>query len=324
MKNVLRATPWLVLLLLSACRSEDIHYSRALFRHIPDEPELLVLVRPNDIAKLAEMAVSQLKFEEFFDERFQIDAAALDRYKGVAEEMMKALGIPWPAVESIGFFLYFQRPILLISGDFTKQSVSGKLLELGFKQNDNGFFDYIYHEQKLNIPEDGLIMLAEETLLDDISYIPEERRLWNRPDFSEYRLTSPLNNSVFVWTHPPDNFLPDFKYRDDLGDLSLAMNFKRNFSLKATIRVKDPEKAVYLYDIFFGVVKLSSGFFGDDEDYGPVFSGIKVTRNQAQVEASLIINHDQLKSLKERFVDDIQNPDSKSFTKFRSFMDGFQ
>ncbi len=324
MKNVLRAIACLALVLLSACRSEEVQYSRALFRHIPDEPELLVLVRPNDIAKLAEMAISQMKFQEFFDERFKIDAAALDRYKDVAEEMMIALGIPWDSVESVGFFLYFKRPILLISGDFTKPDVTGKLTELGFKQNDNGFFDYIYHEQKLNVPEDGLIMLAEETLLDDISYIPEERRLWNRPDFSEYRLTSPLNNSLFLWTHPPDDFLPDFKYRDDLGDLSLAMNFQSNFSLKVTIRVKDPEKAVYLHDIFFGVVKLSSGLFGDDEDYGPVFNGIKVARNQSQVEASLVIPRDQLASLKDRIVDDIQNPNSKTFTKFRSFMDGFQ
>ena len=312
------------MLLLSGCRSEKIQYSQALFNHIPDEPELLVLVRPNDISKLAEVAIEELKLQEFFDEKLKIDAKALAHYQNITVQMLEALGIPWPQVESVGFLLYFEKPVLLVAGGFTKTEVSEKLRSLGFNDNSNGFFNYIYNDLKLNVPADGLMILATETLLEDLSFIPEDRRLWNRPDFKEYRMTSPLNNSLFIWTHPPENFLSDFKYREELGDISFAVNFRNNITFKSTINVKDPQKAVYLSDILIGIFTTSSGLLGDDPDYGPIFKGIQVKHDQQRVETSLVISQNQVASLKKRIIDDIQNPEASAFDQLQTFFEKFK
>jgi len=160
-------------------------------------------------------------------------------------------------------------------------------------------------------------MMASEEILDDLSMIPEDNRLWNRPDFKVYRTTSPLDNSLFVWSHPPENFLSDFKYRDALGDVSLAMNFRNNLSMKAAVRVKDPQKAVLLHDIVLGGVTMARGFFGEDADYGPLFKGMKVSHNQSQVEASLVLSADQMASLKARMIEDFNNPEANTWKKIQ-------
>ena len=311
-------------LVLSGCYSEGINYSRSLFTHIPDDPNLLVLVKPNDISTLAEVAIGELKLDKFFGDKLQMNAELLEQYKNVTNDVLEAVGIPWSKVEAIGFLLYFQKPVILISGEFARETVNQKLIDIGFKQHDNGYFDYIYGGWKMSVPDNGLMMMGEEELLDDLRAVPEEHRLWNRDDFKKYRSTSPLDNSIFIWSHPPDNLLSDFKYRDDLGDVSLAMDFSGNFTMKATVRVKDPQKVVFLHDMVLGSVKVAGGYFGDDPDYGPLFKGIKVTQDNRKVEASLVISQERLRSLKARVIDDIQNPDSKTFDNLKSFMNTFQ
>ena len=315
---------WAVILILSGCYSEGVNYSRSLFKHIPEDPELLVLVKPNDITSLAEVAIAELNLQQFFSDRLNMDLPALDGYKDVFVEVMEKVGIPYDKVESAGVLIYFQKPVLLISGDFKKEAISQKMGEIGFKQLSNGYFEYLVHPYLLSIPDDGVIMLAEAELLDDLSVVPEENRLWNRDDFREYRETSPLDNSVFIWSHPPERFLSDFAYQEDLGDVSLALNFRSNFSLKATVHIKDPQKAVYLHDMILGTMTFASGFFGEDPDYGPLFKGIKVTQDNRKVEASLVLSNERLLALKKRVVDDINNPDSKTFNKLQSVMDSFK
>jgi len=310
-------------LLLWGCTSENVHYSRALFKHVPYDAELLVLVRPNDVTRLAEMAISELNFEEMIGMPLQVKTEDLVRYRDIAVEMMVQLGLPWEEMESVGVMLYFQQPVVMLTGDFRQDEVIAKLRELGFNQRDNGYFDYVYSGQQLNIPEDGLMMLAPEELLDDIHFVPKEKRLWNRQDFKDYRATSPLDNSLFVWTHPPDTFLEEFEARDMLGDLSLGVSFRSNLSLKFSIRVKDPQKTVYLHDVILGSVMVGRGLFGEDPDYGPVLRGIKVTQDNKQVEVSLVAPPDQLKALKARVIDDFENPNSKTAEKLRQWMEKF-
>ena len=55
-----------------------------------------------------------------------------------------------------------------------------------------------------------------------------------------------------------------------------------------------------------------------------VFKGIKVVQDNKKVEASLVLSQDRLKALKARVMDDMSNPDSKTFNKLKSFMDTFQ
>ena len=311
------------MLLFLGC-SRGVNYSKSLFRHIPDDPQLLVLVNPNDISRLVEMAVSELDFGEILGGKVDIDTAKLDHYKDISVEMMKALGLPWERIETIGFLLYFDQPVFLVSGDFRRDQVTDKMKSLGFRQHDNGFFDYVYDKQKLSIPDDGLMMMAQESLLDDLQAIPEANRLWNREDFVEYRLRSPLTNSLFVWTHPPKDFLPDFEYRDDLGDISLALNFKRNFSFKATIRVKDPQKTVLLHDLIYGISKVANGIFGSDPDYGPILNGINVTQNNHQVDASLVIPPEKVRALRDRLRRDFQNDETSTFENIEKFLNKFK
>jgi hypothetical protein len=313
----------LIILVLYGCQVGGVNYSKSLFQHIPDDPELLVLVNPNDISRLVELAVSEINLSEFIGNNIDVDAKMIDHYKNVAVEMLDALGVPWDKVESVGFLIYYQKPVFLVSGNFTQAAITAKLKELGFRQHDNGFFDYVYGEQKLSVPSDGLMMMAEEVLLDDLQMVPDENRLWNRADFAAYRSTSPLNNSLFIWTHPPEHFLRDFQFRDQLGDISLAMNFRSSFSFKSTIRVNDPEKAVYLHDFLLGLVYVGKGLFGSDEAYGPLFSGLKVHQDNRVVEASLALSMGQLMTLKDRVQNDFKNGDTSTFRKIDEFLKKF-
>lgn len=311
------------MLMFGACRSDHINFSRALFEHVPSDPEILVLVRPNDVIKLAEVALSQIDFKEMLGTNLKIDTEMIERYQKVSLEMLEALGIPIEDIESIGFMLYLNKPVLMVSGNFTKDQVVGKLKEIGFKQNDQEFFDYIYGDQKLHVPADGLMMLAEADLLDFLTTVPKENRLWNREDFSEYRLRSPMDSSLFIWTHPPENFLSDFKYREQLGDASLAVDFKKDFSATLNIRLKSPEHTVYLYDIVFGSLKVSQGLFGDDQDFGPVLKSIQVSQDNRQVVVSMVVPYSKVNRLKERLILEARSDDPTTFKKLRSFFDQF-
>ena len=313
-----------LLLLALGCRFENGNYSRALFKHIPDDPELLVLVKPNDVSKLAEVAMNELDLQKIFGNTLELDTTDWQQFQDTAVKMLEALGIPWPQIENVGLLLYYKKPIILATGVFNKIDVETNMQTLGFKYNDNGFFDYVYSGQKLSVPEDGVIMLAAEELLEDLQMVPEEHRLWNRADFSEYRLTSPLDNSVFIWSHPPDHFLSDFPHREDLGDLSLAMDFKSSLNMKLTVRVKDPQKTVFLYDIIFGTIGVAKGLLGSDPDYGPLFNGFQVSQDNRQVVTSVVLPYSRLEALKERFKKDFEAKDNSSFKKVRSFLDAFK
>lgn len=310
-------------LLTLSCRTDGINYSKALFEHIPDDPQLLVLVRPNDAAKLFETAVKELNFSEMIGTKLNIDAEKLDYYKNLTDQMMEALGIPWPKVETMGVLVYFEKPVILVSGDFLKADVEAKLTELGFQQNSNQFFDYIYNDQKLFVAADGLMMMAAEDMLEYLVEVPEERRLWNRPDFKNYRLNSPLDNSLFVWTHPPKSFLGDFPYRDELGDISISSDIKGNFTFQANIRLKSEEKTGYLHDIVLGTSITAGGVFGDDPVFGPVFKAVKVTKEPKEVVVKLVINPDQMNAIKERLAQEFESGESQTFNRIQEFMDKF-
>lgn len=311
------------LVLSPACRSDRINYSQSLFEHIPDDPEILVLVRPNDIVKVAEMALNQIDFEELLGTNLDINTQTLDHYQKVILDMLSALGIPIESVESVGFMMYLKKPVLMVSGNFGREQLTAKLREIGFKQDDQGFFDYIYGDQKLHLPADGLMMMAEPDLLDFLTTVPEENRLWNRSDFSEYRLRSPMDNSLFIWTHPPDDFLSDFKYRDELGDVSFAMDFKRDVSMQLNVRLKSPDKTVLLYDIIFGSLKISQGLFGEDQDFGPLLKSIHVTQDNRQVIANLVIPYSKVDQIKKRLLSETQNNTTTTFEKLKSILERF-
>ncbi len=322
MKSTVFLASLAVLTVLWGCRSEDVRYSRALFKHVPYDAELLALVRPNDVANLAKMAASEFDFQEMIGVPLNIDVKEIKRYQEIGVAILKQLGLPWEKVESFGVMLYLEQPVVMLTGEFRRDEVMARLVELGFKQSGD-YFDYVYSGQKLNVPEDGLIMMAPEELLDDIHFVPEDKRLWNRDDFVAYRTTSPLDNSLFLWTHPPDSFLEQFDARDVLGDASIAMNFRSNLSFKLAIRVTDPQKAPYLHDVLLGSVMVGRGLFGEDPDYGPVLRGIQVIQNNQQVEISLVLPPSQLDAVRKRVVDDFQNPNSKTAEKMRKWMKNF-
>ena len=324
MKQSMTAAILALVLAISGCTSSDVNYSRALFEHIPDDPELLILVRPNDVSDLVELAVKEWKLQELMDGRLNVSANDLEHYRTVFVQLMESLGIPWQEIENIGVLIYFGKPVMLVSGSFKKEAVVAKMGEIGFNQGESGYFDYVYDKQKLYIAADGLMMMAEEELLDDLASIPAENRLWNREDFKNYRTTSPMDNSIFVWSHPPERMLADFPHREDLGDVSMAVNLRGKLAMKATVRIKDPQKVSMLHNVVAGSVMVASGYFGDDPDYAPVLKGIKVTQDSKQVEASLVITADRLAALKKRVIDDFNNPDAKTFEQIQSFFKTFQ
>lgn len=301
LKKTTLCTALFALVILATCRSESIQYSRALFEHIPAEPELLVLVRPNDISRLAETAAEKLRISDFFEGRFDFDLSQIKEYETMAIQLIEAVGIPYDDVETVGLLLFFEQPVILVSGAFEKATVEADLAEIGFKQGSNGYFEYIYNDFRLNVAEDGLIILAREALLEDLSYVPEDERLWNREDFARYRLSSPLDNSLFIWTHPPDRFLAEFDKRELLGDVSFAMDFGRNISANLTVRVSDPRQTVLIHDIVLGAVALSKLRMGDDPDLGPILKGIKVTQDNKQVTATVVVPADHVGQVIDKF-----------------------
>lgn len=312
----------LIPLMLSSCRS-DVNFSQALFEHVPEDPDLLVLVRPDDVTRLVELAASEMNFEEML-QGFQVDAKKIEQYRALVITMLEQLGIPVENVETIGFLWYLEQPVILVSGEFQKPNVETKLTELGFRGDAEGIYDYVYNDLKLRVPADGLMMMARKEILEDLTMIPQENRLWNRPDFKKYRENSPLDNSLFVWSHPPENLLSDFQHRDALGDVSLAMNFRSNFTTRATVRIKDPAKTAALYNIIFGAVTMGKGFMGSDPDIGPVIEGVTVSQDNEEVVINLVVQPDQLLQIKERLKKEFASQDFGTFGKIDSFLDHFK
>ncbi len=312
----------LVVALLStfSC-STGVDYSESLFNHIPDDPQLLVLVRPNDITNLAEVSMAELDLSQLFDNRLDIDTKDIQRYKDLLSDTLQAVGVPWPQVRAVGFMMYFEKPIVLISGDFTQQAVVDKMVDLGFNRGANGYFDYVYDQMKVHIPADGLMMMGEGDLLDYLMLVPAEKRLWNRPDFAEYRRVTPLDNSLFVWSDPPADFLEGFEHRDQLSNVSLALNVRNNVTLNLAIRLKTSQHATYLYDLVSGVTSIGRGMFGADPELGPIMKSVQVRQEKAAVVSTLVIQASQLPAIKDRIIKEMNDPDSETFSKMKNFLD---
>lgn len=311
-------------LLLAACNPGRVNYAQALFEHVPEDPDLLVLVRPDDVTRLMDMGLNDVDFEKMLGVPFKVDAKEIERYRTMIIAMLDQLGIPIEKTQAIGFLWYMEQPVVMLSGGFTKEGVEGKLTEIGFAKDHNGFFDYVYDGQKISIPADGLMMMARVEMLEDLSLIPAESRLWNRPDFKKYRESSPLDNSLFIWSHPPDNFLSDFEHRDALGDVSLAANFRNNLSVRATVRIKDPQKTVALYNIIFGGVTVGRGVFSSDPELSVLLNSIVVSQDNQEVVTNMVLNVDQLNALRTRIKDEFQNQDFGSFDKIETFFKNFR
>jgi hypothetical protein len=324
--NRLRAFLGLVLLAFLGSCTSGVDYSRSLFVHIPEDPEALVLIKPNDIARVAEVAFTDVDLGEFFGQKgLEIDLSDYNRYKQVFEDTMLALAIPWQDVESIGFMLVFEKPVFLVAGDFKQQQVDAKLAEIGFRQSSStGFYDYLYNDYKLALPGDGLMMIADVELLDYLKSVPEKNRLWNREDFKTYRRNSPLDNSVFVWSVPPDNFMKDFPYRDEFGDLSVALDFSTTVNFKAVMRVKSPDKTVYLNDMLAGAVTFSRGIMGGDEVFSPILNNVKVSQNNREVTLAVTMSHAQVDAVRKRIINDIADPENATtFSDLRKMIEQF-
>lgn len=311
----------LVALLSSLSCTTGVDYSESLFNHIPDDPQLLVLVRPNDITNLAEVSMAELDLSRLFDNKLNIDTKDIQRYKELLSDTLQAVGVPWPQVRAVGFLMYFEKPVVLISGDFTQQAVVDKMVELGFNRRANGYFDYVYDQMKVHVPADGLMMMAEKELLDDLMLVPEERRLWNRPDFAEYRRVTPLDNSLFVWSDPPKDFLQGFEHRDQLANVSLALNVRNNVTLNLAIRLKSSQHATYLYDVVSGVTSIGRGMFGSDPEIGPIMKSVQVRQEKAAVVSTLVVQASQLPAIKERILKEMNDPNSDTFSKVRNFLE---
>lgn len=324
MKRMALGVLLVVSLLIMGCRSDHINYSRALFEHVPDNPEILVLVRPDDVTRLAEVAAQELDFSKLLGTTFKMDAAQITQYQKMGLEMLTQLGIPWENLETFGVMMFLEQPTVMLAGEFRKADIETKLKELGFKQKDTGFFEYIYGGMDLYVPADGLMMMANPMVLEDIQMLPDDKRLWNRPDFKNYRETSPLDNSLFVWSHPPEAFLSDFQYRDVLGDVSLAANFRNNLTVKAVVRITDPEKTVQLHNIMAGSVMIGKGVLANDPDFGPVLEGINVSQNNKEVVADLVVSAPQLAAIKERLKKEFNDKDLGTFDKINSFLENFR
>ncbi len=304
--------------------SQRIDYSKALFRHVPDDPELLLLARPNELMEFTQKNMAELGIQELLGDMWNADFVDLDQYRHVAVEVIEALGLPWQDIQVVGVLVYFQKPVFLVSGTIDRDQVAAKILELGFTENANGTFNYVYEAQKLFMPEDGIIMMAEEELLEFLMDIPEENRLWNRPDFADYRTKAPLNNSLFVWSNPPDYFLKSFEYRDDLGSVSLAIDLKGAVNVKSTVHIKDPDKTLMLYNLLTGAVHIGRAAFGGHPVYGSVFSGLEVTQDNQRVVSSLVVPAAQVPALREQLISDMGNPSGETFQGFQRFFEAFK
>ena len=100
------------LILIMGCTSEGVNFSKSLFQHIPDDPELLVLVKPNDLANLTELAVKELPLDQLL-QGLEIEAEYITTFQTMAVGALEAVGIPWENVESVGFLLYYKKPVLI-------------------------------------------------------------------------------------------------------------------------------------------------------------------------------------------------------------------
>ena len=176
---------------------------------------------------------------------------------------------------------------------------------------------------KVHVPDDGLIMMGENDLLEFLMLVPEEQRLWNRPDFAEYRRVTPLDNSLFVWSVPPDNMFKEFEHRDQLSNVSLALNIKNNVTLNAAVRLKTSQHATYLYDLVFGFVSLGRGVFGSDPELGPLMKSMQVRQEKASVVTTMVVPGSQLPALKARLLQELDSQNSPTLSKLREFIDGF-
>lgn len=311
------------LIIVGGC-SGRIDYNKALFKHVPDDPELLLLARPNELTDFTQKTLAEMGIQEMFSDMWQADFADLDQYREVTVEIIEALGLPWRDIQVVGVLVYFKKPVFLASGEIKKDEVVERLTELGFKQNSNGTFNYVYEAQKLYIPEDGIMMMAEEDLLEFLMDVPEDKRLWNRPDFADYRTKSPLDNTVFVWSNPPDYFLKSFEYRDDLGSVSLALDMKSAIQIKNTIHINDPNKTVMLYNLLNGAVHIGRAAFGNHKVYSPIFNGVEVTQDNQRVVTSLVVPASQVPALRDQLAQDLGQPSSDTLSGFRRFFDAFK
>ncbi len=289
----------LVIALLCSCRTSGIDYARALFEHVPEDPEVLVVVRPDDLIKQFDLLAADADISHWM-KQLSIDAGDIERYRQMSLKILEQTGVPVEKLECIGFLSYLKQPVFLISGVFRKEDVERKLKELGFRQDDAGFFDYIYGEQKLHVARDGLIALGREDMLDDLENLPAEHRLWNRADFKKYRETSPLDNSVFVWSHPPESLLKGIPNRETLGNCSLAINFRSGVSLRATVRLKEPDKVAIVHATALAATVAGKKLLGDDPDLGPIVQGIVLSQDNEAVMLNMVISPEQLSQLKER------------------------
>ncbi|MCB1052442.1 MAG: hypothetical protein H6510_09750 [Acidobacteria bacterium] len=299
--------------------SQQVDQNKALFNHIPNNPELVAMVNPNELAEFSQKAFTELALKDLMDTKWAFQAQDWEHYRVLATSLMEALGLPWSEIQSTGIMIYLEQPVILASGSFRKSEVEQKILDLGFTQNNDGTFNYVYEEQKLFIPADGVLMMAKREILSFLKTIEPQDRLWNRPDFEQYRKTTPLNNSVFIWSAPPEHMFTEFPYRQDLGSVSLALNLKGQISGKAVARLNSPERTIMLYDIIFGSVKVAQGVFGSDQDYSKLFNAISVNHDNTKVEATLVMSHEDAIKLKERMVKDIQNPDDMTIQGFDKF-----
>lgn len=313
----------LALIGLGSCRTAGIDYARTLFEHVPEDPEVLVVVRPDDLIKQFDLLAADADVSNWM-KQLQMDADDIERYRKISLKVLEQTGIPVEKLECIGYLSYLKQPVVLISGIFRKSDVEQKLKDLGFRQDEEGFFDYIYNDQKLHVAHDGLIVMAIEDVLDDLDNLPPEHRLWNRPDFKKYRETSPLDNSVFVWSHPPQSLLQGIPNREALGDCSLAINFRSGVSLRATIRLKQPDKVAIVHAAALAGVMGGKKLLGDDPDIGPVVNGIVLSQDNEAVVVNMVISPEQLGKLKERIKREAEGGSSTTIGKLGSLMGIFK
>jgi hypothetical protein len=317
---VWRLSPVLALIVL-ACTPRGIDENRALFEHIPNNPELLVMVRPNELTEFSQKALVDLVLKDAVDPRWNLDAGKVEEYRLLAISLFEALGLPWSDIRSLGVMIFMEQPVFLASGHFHKEVVEKRIADLGFTRNADGSFNYVYEGQRLLLPADGLIMLAEPEVLQFLRSIAAEDRLWNRPDFETYRSTTPLDNTLFLWSDPPEQLFGDFPYREELGSLSLALNLKVGLSFKFVARLKSPERTVMLADMMLGAITFARGAFGSDQDYGRLFQALQVNHDQTRVETTMVLGAADALRLRDRIAADLKQPSSTTFDGFQRFFE---
>ncbi len=310
-------------LALGSCRTSGIDYARTLFEHVPEDPDVLVVVRPDDLLKQFDLLAADADISNWM-KQFQVEAGDIERYRKLSIKILEQTGIPMDKLECIGYLSYLKQPVVLISGIFRKSDVEKKLKDLGFRQGDGEFFDYIYNDLKLHVANDGLIVMAIEDILDDLENLPPEHRLWNRPDFKKYRETSPLDNSIFVWSHPPESLLQGIPNREALGDCSLAINLRAGVSMRATVRLKQPDKVAIVHAAALAGVMGGKKLLGDDPDLGPVVNGIVLSQDNEAVMLNMIISPEQLVKLKERIKRESEGGSTTTVGKLSSLLGIFK